>query len=112
MIDQTSVRIERAQAETLKRRARREAFEKMLKVSDTVLWRLEEMNRDGVVALSIQSQRDIVKRLRIMPERIRGLYCADGTVQGALDSLFAIQEALFRVRNPELDYDEEEIDQE
>ena len=46
-----------------------------------------------------------------MPEPLRRMYRADGSVQGALDSLFEMQQALFKARHPEYDYgDLEELD--
>ena len=34
------------------------------------------------------------------------MYVADGSVQSALDSLFEMQQALFKARHPEFDYGE------
>jgi hypothetical protein len=46
-----------------------------------------------------------------MPASLRRLYCADGSVQGALDSLFDMQQALFKARHPEFEYGElDELD--
>jgi len=111
MIDQTNARIGEAAAELRRRKARREAFERLVRLTDVVLWGLEEMNREGLVALPPPREQDIRRRLAVMPDQIKRLYCPDGTVQGALDSLFEIQGALFKARNPDLDYDDPEFDQ-
>ncbi|TMC09344.1 MAG: hypothetical protein E6J29_13925 [Chloroflexi bacterium] len=56
-------------------------------------------------------QAAIVDRLAAMPEPLRRMYCADGPVQSALDSLFEMQQALFKARHPDYDYgDQEELD--
>ena len=111
MIDQTSVRIGQATDELRRRRAREQKFDRLLRLTDVVLWQLEEMNRDGVADVPDRRQAAIVDRLAEMPASLRGMYCADGSVQSALDSLFEMQQALFKARHPEFDYgDTEELD--
>ena len=112
MIDQTNVRIGEATAELRRRRAREQKFDRLLRLTDVVLWQLEEMNRDGVSSVPDTRQAAIVDKLAEMPESLRRLYCADGSVQCALDSLFEMQQALFKARHPEFDYAEsDELDQ-
>ncbi len=108
MIDQTNVRIGLATDELRRRRAREQKFDRLLRLTDVVLWQLEEMNRDGVAHVPDRRQAAIVDRLAAMPEPLRRLYCADGSVQSALDSLFEMQQALFKARHPEFDYGESE----
>ena len=111
MIDQTNRRIGLATADALRRKAREKKFDRLLRLTDVVLWQLEEMNRDGILAVPPPSQAAIVDKLSVMPEPVRRLYCADGSVQCALDSLFEMQQALFKARHPEYDYAEiDEID--
>ena len=113
MIDRTSDRIE--QQETAVRRAnrRRYAFYRMLKATDRVLSRLEEMNRDGVktVPKPFRSEmRDLAER---MPSHVREPLSESTVVQDALDSVFEVQERLFRWRYPDWnDFDpgEERLD--
>jgi len=106
MIDQTNVRIGEATAALRRRRAREQRFDRMLRLTDVVLWQLEEMNRDGLALVPDRRQAAIVDRLAAMPEPLRRMYCADGSVQSALDSLFEMQQALFKARHPEFDYGE------
>ena len=111
MIDQTNVRIGQATAELRRRRAREQKFGRLLRLTDVVLWQLEEMNRDGLSVVPGRRQAAIVDRLQEMPESLRRLYCSEGPVQCALDSLFEMQQALFKARHPEYDYGEtEELD--
>jgi hypothetical protein len=111
MIDQTNVRIGLATAELRRRKAREQKFDRLLRLTDVVLWQLEEMNRDGVASVPQNSQAAIVDKLAAMPESLRRLYRADGSVQLALDSLFEMQQALFKARHPEFDYGEtDELD--
>ena len=111
MIDQTNRRIGLATVETRRRKAREQRFDRLLRLTDVVLWQLEEMNRDGVASVPPTSQAAIVDKLSVMPEPLRRLYCSDGSVQCALDSLFEMQQALFKARHPEYDYGEiEEIE--
>jgi hypothetical protein len=104
MIDQTSARIGQARAELRRRKAQQERFDRLLRLTDVVLWQLEEMNRDGVASVPDRRQAAIVDRLAQMPESLRRIYCAEGPVQLALDSLFEMQQALFKARHPEFDY--------
>jgi hypothetical protein len=111
MIDQTNVRIGEATAALRRRKAREQKFDRLLRLTDVVLWQLEEMNRDGLAVVPDRRQAAIVDRLAEMPEPLRRMYCADGPVQSALDSLFEMQQALFKARHPEYDYgDQEELD--
>ena len=111
MIDQTSARIGQAKVELRRRKAREQKFDRLLRLTDVVLWQLEEMNRDGVNHVPDQRQAAIADKLAEMPEPLRRLYVANGSVQSALDSLFEIQQALFKARHPEFDYGElEELD--
>ena len=113
MIDQTNVRIGQANAELRRRKAREQRFDRLLKLTDVVLWQLEEMNRDGLAVVPDTSRAAIDRELNEMPESLRRLYCSDGSVQCALDSLFEMQQALFKARHPEYDYGEttDELDQ-
>ena len=111
MIEQTNLRIGQATAELRRRKAREQKFDRLLRLTDVVLWQLEEMNRDGVAHVSDRRQAAIADRLAKMPESLRRMYCADGSVQCALDSLFEMQQALFKARHPEFDYAElDELD--
>ncbi len=108
MIDQTNSRIGQATIELLRRRAQQQAFDRVLVATDLILWELEEMNRDGRSTLPDRKRTEFAKRLAVVPSRVRSLYNNSGTTQAALDSLFEIQAALFRMRHPDWDYGESE----
>ena len=111
MLDQTNLRIGEASVALRRRKAREQRFDRLLRLTDVVLWQLEEMNRDGIASVPDRRQAAIVDSLAEMPESLRRLYCADGPVQNALDSLFEMQQALFKARHPEYDYGEiDELD--
>jgi len=111
MIDQTSAHIGQATADLRRRKARELKFDRLLLLTDVVLWQLEEMNRDGVAHVPDRRQAAIADKLAEMPESLRRLYRADGSVQSALDSLFDMQQALFKAHHPEFDYGElDELD--
>src|SRR5216683_1266316 len=86
MIDHTSSRIEQQETALRRQNRRRYAFQRMLEATDRVLWRLEEMNRDGV---------------KTVPNHVREPLRDCAQVQDTLDSLFEIQERLFRWRYPD-----------
>ena len=101
----------RARAEVLGREPRAVLVVRLVRRSDFGLGQLEEMDRGGVAPLPDRRQAAIADKLAEMPEPLRRLYCADGSVQCALDSLFEMQRALFKARHPEFDYGElDELD--
>ncbi|GAC1657400.1 MAG: hypothetical protein NVS9B1_15040 [Candidatus Dormibacteraceae bacterium] len=110
MIDQTNAHIGEATIELRRRKERRIQFDRLLRLTDVVLWQLEEMNRDGLAQVPGRRQAAIVTHLEEMPTSLRALYCDTGSVQCALDSLFEMQQALFKARHPEYDYGESELD--
>lgn len=96
----------------LRRRAQQQAFDRVLGATDLILWELEEMNRDGRSTVPERKRSEYVNRLAVVPSRLRRLYDNSGGTQAALDSLFEIQAALFRMRNPNWDYgDVEDLEQ-
>ena len=101
MIDQTSSRIEQQETTLRRRMRRRYAFQRMLEATDRALWRLEEMNRDGVKTLSAQARAELRDVAETMPNHVREPLRDAGQVQEALDSLFEVQERLFRWRYPD-----------
>ena len=113
MIDHTSNRIEEQQTATKVANRRRYAFLRMLKATDRVLWRLEEMNRDGVKIVPKPVRAEIRELGDAMPVQVREPLRDSGAVQDTLDSVFEVQERLFRWRYPEwhdFDPDEERLD--
>jgi AAA+ ATPase superfamily predicted ATPase len=106
MIDETTARIFEARVDNRRRQARRMAYDKLIALTDTVLWQLEEMNRDGISELSLRHRQVIYDRFAGLPGWLRQMYCGEGSVQEALDSLFEMQQALFKARHPEYEFGE------
>jgi hypothetical protein len=108
MIDQTNTNIEQLEEEIARDNARRYAFHRMVKATDRVLWRLEEMNRDGVKNLSAEQRVELRDNLGALPQECLDIFRDTERVQEVLDSVFEMQERLFRLRHPEFGFDEEE----
>ena len=100
MIDRTSVTIEDMRAGIARDNARRYAFYSMLHTTDRILWRLEEMNRDGLRTLSEPQRRRIRQVFNALPSEVGGAYRDSEQVQVVLDSIFDMQERLFKWRDP------------
>jgi hypothetical protein len=109
MIDQTSTRIEEQQSALRRSNRRRYAFQRLLQATDRCLWQLEEMNRDGVKTVPAPLRAELRDVVEQMPVQIRAPLKEDGHVQDTLDSLFEVQERLFRWRFP--DWDDTEPDE-
>ena len=101
MIDQTSTRIEEQETTLRRRNRRRYAFQRMLEATDRVLWRLEEMNRDGVKTIPATFRAELKDVAGTMPNHVREPLRDTVQVQEVLDSLFEVQERLFRWRYPD-----------
>ncbi len=101
MIDNTSSRIEKLETALRRENRRRYAFHRMLQATDRVLWRLEEMNRDGVKTVPARVRAEIRGVAGTMPNHVREPLRDTGHVQDTLDSLFEVQERLFRWRYPD-----------
>src|SRR5437588_1546683 len=111
MIDNTSSRIEQQQSALRREHRRRYAFQRMLEATDRVLWRLEEMNRDGVKTVPKPVRAEIRHLSTIIPLELGEPLRDAGQVQDSLDSVFEVQERLFRWRFPDWhdsDADEDE----
>ncbi|HSS61594.1 MAG TPA: hypothetical protein VLK30_09085 [Candidatus Limnocylindrales bacterium] len=101
MIDRTNARIEQHLSSVRPENRRRYAFQRMLEATDRVLWRLEEMNRDGVKTVPRRVRAEIREVAEAMPVQIAEPLKEGGQVQEALDNLFEVQERLFRWRFPD-----------
>ena len=108
MIDHTSTRIEQQESALRRQNRRRYAFQRMLQSTDRVLGQLEEMNRDGVKTVPAALRTELREAVDPMPEHVREPLRDTGHVQDTLDSLFEVQERLFRWRFP--DWDDTEPD--
>jgi hypothetical protein len=112
MIDHTNSRIEQQLRELRRQNRRRHAFHRMLEATDRVLGRLEELNRDGVSRVPKRVRTEVRDVVRAMPQGVSEPLRDTGHVQDTLDSLFEIQERLFRWRYPDWhDFDPDEVDE-
>src|SRR2546421_13114137 len=100
MIDSTSNSIEHQVSSLRRANRRRYAFQRMLEATDKALWRLEEMNRDGVKTVPKRVRTQLRQVVATMPNHVREPLRDSGQVQDTLDSLFEGQERLFKWRYP------------
>ncbi|MGH7910640.1 MAG: hypothetical protein ACREOV_02850 [Candidatus Dormibacteraceae bacterium] len=100
MIDRTSATIEDMRAGIARDNARRYAFYTMLHTTDRILWRLEEMNRDGLRKLDAAQRRHIRRVFQTLPSDVLRVFRDSDQVQVVLDSIFDMQERLFKWRDP------------
>ncbi len=100
MIDHTSTRIEEREMAIGRENRRRYAFHRMLQATDRMLWRLEELNRDGCKVMPKAVQAELQDLGRKLPPQARESLRETAGVQDALDGLFEVQEQLFRWRFP------------
>jgi hypothetical protein len=107
MIDQTTSRILAARAANQRRKEQSERFERLVALTDTVLWQLEEMNRDGIKTIPGDLRVSIREELTEIPRPVIDVFRDTEVVQEVLDSIFEVQERLFRWKDPELESDEE-----
>lgn len=110
MIDETNLRIEEMQEEIRRENDRRNAFYRMLQASDSVLGRLEEMNRDGVKSVPDEVRAEFQGALEQLPGHVKESFRNTGVVQETLDSLFDLQEELFKWRNPDFTFDDDDLE--
>ncbi len=108
MIDETNLAIEELEEEIRRENDRRYAFYRMLNATDRVLWRLEELNRDGVKAIPGDMRGRMRTSLSELPANCIEVYRDSDHVQEVLDSIFEVQERLFRWRDPQRMPEEEE----
>jgi hypothetical protein len=111
MIDETNLAIEELEEEIRRENDRRYAFYRMLNATDRVLWRLEELNRDGIKAIPGEMRLRMRESLTELPSSCLEIFRDSDHVQEVLDSVFEVQERLFRWRDPQrLAEDEEELE--
>lgn len=78
----------------------RYAFYRMLAATDRLLWRLEELNQRNMRVLPADEGARMRESLDELPVECRERFIADASVQVTLDSVFEVQEALFRWHDP------------
>ncbi len=111
MIDETNIAIDELEEEIRRDNDRRYAFYRMLTATDRVLWRLEELNRDGVKVVPGDMRVRMRNSLTELPSSCLEVFRDSDHVQEILDSVFEVQERLFRWRDPQrLPDDEEELE--
>jgi|ERR1041385_4596217 hypothetical protein len=110
MIDETNLAIEELEEEIRRENDRRYAFYRMLNATDRVLWRLEELNRDGVKVIPGDMRLRMRESLTELPAACLEIFRESDHVQEVLDSVFEVQERLFRWRDPQRMEDEEELE--
>src|SRR5438128_11845664 len=92
MIDHTNSRIEQQERVLRREKRRRYAFQRMLRATDRVLWRLEEMNRDGVRTVPKRVRVEIREVVETMPIQVAEPLRDSGTAQDIPDGLFEVQD--------------------
>jgi hypothetical protein len=100
MIDETNLAIEELREDIRRENARRYTFYRMLSATDRVLCRLEELNRDGVKAISSDISTRMRESLSELPTSCMEVYRDSERVREVFDSIFEVQERLFRWRDP------------
>jgi hypothetical protein len=110
MIDRTNLTIEELEAQVREANDRRYAFHRMLKATDRVLWRLEEMNRDGVKTIPDGVRSEIRETMADLPQPCVDAFRDAERVQEVLDSVFEVQECLFRWRDPSWKLEEDDLE--
>jgi len=108
MIDETNLAIEELEEEIRRENDRRYAFYRMLNATDRVLWRLEELNRDGIKQIPTDMRGRMKGSLTELPTSCMEVFRDSDHVQEVLDSVFEVQERLFRWRDPQRTPDDEE----
>ena len=108
MIDETNLAIEELEEEIRRENDRRYAFYRMLNATDRVLWRLEELNRDGIKVIPGDMRLRMRESLHELPSACMEVLRDSDHVQEVLDSIFEVQERLFRWKDPGHGSDEEE----
>ena len=108
MIDETNLAIEELEEEIRRENDRRYAFYRMLNATDRVLWRLEELNRDGIKQIPGDMRVKMKGSLTELPMSCMECFRESDHVQEVLDSVFEVQERLFRWRDPQRSPEDEE----
>jgi hypothetical protein len=109
-LERTSRKIEEARESIERENVRRYSFYTMLHTTDRILWRLEEMNRDGIRALPQTARQQIREQIQDLPAEVLEAFDDSEQTQAVLDSIFDMQERLFKWRNPQVELDEDDLE--
>ena len=99
-IEDASVTIEALQAEIAESNRRKYAFDRWLHATDQVLWKLEDLNLEGVRRLAAGATARIRASLDELPAAYLEVFRDSERVQEVLDGVFDVQDRLFRWRSP------------
>jgi len=106
MIDEANLAIRQLEDRIRRDNERRYAFYRMLHATDRVLWQLEEMNRDGIRTIPLDLRETIREELTEIPPPVIDVFRDTEVVQEVLDSIFEVQERLFRWKDPSQEPDD------
>src|SRR5258708_3424458 len=101
MSEEKILGMEKLEEEIRRDNDRRYAFYRMLNATDRVLWRLEELNRDGIKQVPGGMCGRMRDSLTELPLSCLGGFRGSSHGQEVLDSVFEVQERLFRWRDPQ-----------
>jgi hypothetical protein len=87
----------------------RYAWVRVLHATDEVLWRLEEFNLAGCPRISKEVWGRLRASLRELPAEALELLAGPPDVQQLINGVYRAQDWLLRLRNPDLELDEEEV---
>src|SRR5262249_43936853 len=103
--------IEELEEEIRRENDRRYAFYRMLNATDRVLWRLEEVDRGGVKQIPGDMRGRMKGSVARPPTACMEGFRESRHVEEVLDSVFEVEERLFRWRDRQrLPEDEEELE--
>ena len=108
MIDEANLAIRKLQNRIRRENEHRYAFYRMLHATDRVLWQLEEMNRDAIRTIPGDLRATIREELVEIPTSVIDPFRHTEVVQEVLDSIFEVQERLFRWKDPSHESDDDE----
>ena len=94
-----------AEAAALEQHKVERSYRQMLAMTDDLLGALEQRNLRGQEELDDVVRRDITRTLCQLPPEAQRRFPITGTVQGALDGIFAVQEELLLVLQRMLHWD-------
>lgn len=106
MIEDASRTITELAEEIQRENDRRYRVGKWIHVTDRVLNALERLNLHGTKEIPGDVRQQARTAIDTLPNDVREVYVDKGNVQETLDSVFEVQERLFRLGGPPRAYDE------
>jgi hypothetical protein len=68
------------------------------------------MNRDGIRTLPQTAREQIREQIQDLPAEVLEVFDDSEQTQAVLDSIFDMQERLFKWRNPQVELDEDDLE--